>query len=48
MFQLAFTVIPLFIINLLMHLVFITSVISLIDYVFVWGMKAWRIGKNNE
>jgi len=41
-FQVAFTVIPDFIINLMMILVFATSVISLIDYVIVWGMKAWR------
>lgn len=44
-FQLAFTVIPGFMINLLMILVFLTSVISLVDYIIVWGIKAWRAQK---
>ena len=48
MFQLAFTLVPVFIITLLMQLVFLTSIISLIDYIVVWGMKAWKIGKHNE
>lgn len=29
-------------INALMILVFITSVVSLLDYVIVWGLRAWR------
>jgi len=41
-FQLAFTVIPEFMINLLMILVFLTSIVSLVDYVIVWGLKAWK------
>lgn len=43
MFQLAFTLIPVFILVLLMKLVFITSLVSLIDYMIVWGYKAWKI-----
>lgn len=42
MFQLAYTVLPEGFVHLLMTLVYITSIVSLSDYLIVWGLKAWR------
>jgi cardiolipin synthase (CMP-forming) len=42
MFEQAFRVLPLGFIHLLMILVFFTNIMSLLDYVIVWGMKAWH------
>jgi len=45
MFHLAFALIPSFLLGLMMKLVFITSIVSLADYVIVWSIKAWQIEK---
>jgi cardiolipin synthase (CMP-forming) len=42
MFEQAFRILPLNFIDLLMIAVFFTNLISLFDYVIVWGMKAWH------
>lgn len=42
MFEQTFHVLPLEYIHSLMVLVFLTSLISLVDYLVVWGIKAWQ------
>lgn len=45
MFNLSYNIIPGTVMKILMGLVFITSFLSLTDYMWVWGQRAWRHNK---
>lgn len=43
LFSLSVSPLPLFLLQLLMLLVFMTSLLSFVDYTWVWGRRAWLI-----
>jgi Phosphatidylglycerophosphate synthase len=45
MFTLSFPIIPIWFLEILMGIVFLTSLISLLDYIWVWGRRAWLHNK---
>jgi cardiolipin synthase len=46
MFNLSYAIIPMKLINSMMLMVFVTSLVSLIDYIWVWGRRAWLHNKS--